>query len=166
VLTATGLVVLGLIGHEIMMAKNAEDWEEYARRLGAIDWRRSAEHWQGVLVNNGKMITTQPATKAAVSKVRELIGWSPDLGIPNALSVLDLSVARRSVQVLHPLMPASSRLRVRSSKPRRSGRRDLHAASAFFKCRPRRLHDHQTSFGPLDYGGYQYVTGLRPRKFQ
>jgi hypothetical protein len=90
VLTATGLVVLGLIGHEIMMAKNAENWQEYARRLGAIDWRRSAEHWQGILVNSGKMITTQPATKAAVIKVRELIEWSPDLGIPNALSDSDL----------------------------------------------------------------------------
>ena len=99
VLTATGLVVLGLIGHEIMMAKNDEDWQEYARRLGAIDWRRSAEHWQGILVNNGKMITTQPATKAAVIKVRELIGWSPDLGVPNALLLSDLPVDGEKIGV-------------------------------------------------------------------
>jgi DNA sulfur modification protein DndB len=92
VLTATGLVVLGLIGHEIMMAKNPEDWQDYARRLGAIDWLRSAPHWQGILVNNGKMITTQPATKAAVIKVRELIGWSPDLGVPDASLLSDLDL--------------------------------------------------------------------------
>jgi len=72
-----------LIGHEIMMSKKAEDWEEYARRLGALDWSRSSENWQGILVNNGKIITTQSSAKAAVFKVRELIGWSPDLGIPS-----------------------------------------------------------------------------------
>ena len=83
VLTATGLVVIGLIGHEIMMSKNAEDWEEYAHRLGALDWSRSSENWQGILVNNGKIITTQSSAKAAVVKVRDLIGWSPDLGIPS-----------------------------------------------------------------------------------
>ncbi len=83
VLTATGLVILGLVGHEIMMAKNAGNWEEYARRLGAIDWRRSAEQWQGILVNSGKIITTQSGAKDGVAKVRELIGWSADLGIPD-----------------------------------------------------------------------------------
>jgi DNA sulfur modification protein DndB len=83
VLTATGLVVIGLIGHEIMMSKNADDWEEYARRLGALDWSRSSDNWQGLLVNNGKIITTQTSAKAAVVKVRELIAWSPDLGIPS-----------------------------------------------------------------------------------
>jgi DNA sulfur modification protein DndB len=82
VLTATGLVVLGLTGHEIMIAKNAPNWEEYAKRLGALDWRRSADHWQGILVNAGKLITTQANAKAAVTKVRELIEWSPDLGSP------------------------------------------------------------------------------------
>jgi len=74
------------------MAKNPEDWQDYARRLGAIDWLRSAPHWQGILVNNGKMITTQPATKAAVIKVRELIGWSPDLGVPDASLLSDLDL--------------------------------------------------------------------------
>jgi DNA sulfur modification protein DndB len=94
VLTATGLVVIGLIGHEIMMSKNAEDWEEYARRLGALDWSRSSEHWQGILVNNGKIITTQTSAKAAAVKVRELIGWSPDLGVPTVGSTpLDALVA-------------------------------------------------------------------------
>lgn len=83
VLTAIGLVVLGLIGHEIMMAKNAANWKEYAQRLGALDWRRSAGHWQGKLVNKGSIITTQMAAKAAVAEARMQIGWSPDLGTPD-----------------------------------------------------------------------------------
>jgi DNA sulfur modification protein DndB len=81
VLTATGLVVIGLIGHEVI-TKNADNWREYAQRLGELDWSRSSPHWQGVLVQNGKMITSQSSAKAAVLKVRELIGWSPDLGLP------------------------------------------------------------------------------------
>jgi hypothetical protein len=36
VLTATELVVVGLIGFEIL-TKNVENWREYARRLGEID---------------------------------------------------------------------------------------------------------------------------------
>jgi hypothetical protein len=93
-LTATGLVVLGLIGHEIMIAKTAPNWEEYAKRLGALDWRRSAAHWQGILVNAGKIITTPASAKAAVTKVRELIEWSPDLGSPVLASdPIDLEVA-------------------------------------------------------------------------
>lgn len=81
VLTAMGLVVIGLIGHEIV-TKGASDWKEYAKKLGEIDWSRNSPNWQGILVNNGKMITSQTAVKAAVKKVRELIGWSPDLGLP------------------------------------------------------------------------------------
>ncbi len=80
-LTASGLVVLGLIGYELF-AKGEQSWEEYARRLGNIDWNRSAKHWQGVLVMNGKIITSQSAVKQAVQVVRELIDWNPVLGEP------------------------------------------------------------------------------------
>jgi DNA sulfur modification protein DndB len=81
VLSATGLVVIGLIGHEIL-TKNIDNWQEYAKRLGELDWSRSSPDWQGILVQNGKIITSQSSAKAAVAKVRELIGWSPDLGLP------------------------------------------------------------------------------------
>jgi DNA sulfur modification protein DndB len=81
VLTASGLVVIGLIGYEIL-TKDVSNWTEFACRLGQLDWSRSSDTWQGVLVNNGKMITSQASVKAAVAKVRELIGWSPDLGDP------------------------------------------------------------------------------------
>jgi DGQHR domain-containing protein len=85
VFTATGLVVVGLIGYEIL-TKNVENWREYAKRLGEVDWRRSSPHWHGILVTGEKgkekIITSQSAAKAAVVKVRGLIGWSPDLGLP------------------------------------------------------------------------------------
>jgi hypothetical protein len=51
-----------------------------------VDWRRSSPHWHGILVTGEKgkekIITSQSAAKAAVVKVRGLIGWSPDLGLP------------------------------------------------------------------------------------
>ncbi len=56
-LTASGLVIMGLIGHEVL-AKGDDNWKNYAHKLGVLDWNRSAEHWQGVLVNDGKMITS------------------------------------------------------------------------------------------------------------
>jgi len=87
VLSATGLVVVGLIGFEIL-TKNAENWREYAKRLGELDWRRSNPEWHGILVtgekDKEKIITSQSSVKAAVSKIRELIGWSPELGLPSA----------------------------------------------------------------------------------
>jgi DGQHR domain-containing protein len=81
VLTAMGLVVIGLIGYEIL-TKGAPDWKVYAKRLGNLDWSRNSPDWDGILVNNGRMITSQSAVKATVRKARELIGWSPDLGLP------------------------------------------------------------------------------------
>jgi DNA sulfur modification protein DndB len=84
ILTAMGLVVVGLIGHEIL-TKNVSNWRDYARKIGELDWSRSAPHWQGVLVQNGKMITSQSSVKATVTKVRELIGWSPELGLPGSV---------------------------------------------------------------------------------
>lgn len=83
VLSATGLVVVGLIGYEIL-TKNVANWEEFAQRLGELDWSRSSAHWQGILVNNGKIITTQSSAKLAVTKVHELIGWSPKFKISDA----------------------------------------------------------------------------------
>jgi hypothetical protein len=86
VLSATGLVVVGLIGFEIL-TKNVENWREYAKRLGELDWRRSNPEWHGILVtgekDKEKIITSQSSVKAAVTKIRELIGWSPELGLPS-----------------------------------------------------------------------------------
>lgn len=87
VLTALGLVVIGLIGHEIL-AKGGPDWKEYARRLGGLDWGRRSQNWQGVLVNDGKMITSLSAVKSAVQKARQLIGFSPELGDPATLNYM------------------------------------------------------------------------------
>ena len=70
-LTASGLVIMGLIGHEL---STRDDWRDYAARLGHLDWSRDADHWQGVLVNNKKIITSQSAVKNGVTLVRSLIG--------------------------------------------------------------------------------------------
>jgi DGQHR domain-containing protein len=75
-LTATGLNLIGRIGHELF-SSGERNWKAYADRLGAIDWRRSAEHWQGNIVQNNKMMTQQAPLKAAVARVKQEIGWAP-----------------------------------------------------------------------------------------
>jgi DNA sulfur modification protein DndB len=82
VLTAMGLVVVGLIGHEII-TKTADSWRDYARRVGSLEWDRNSPHWQGVLVNDGKLITSLSAVKRAVETTRQLINL-PELGVPSA----------------------------------------------------------------------------------
>jgi len=75
-LTASGLVVIGLIGNHLLSNTSGDQWREYAERLGKLDWGRGAEHWQGVLVQSGKINTNQSAVRAALIKVSEMIGLS------------------------------------------------------------------------------------------
>lgn len=72
-LTATGLNVIGRIGHELIVNKNP-DWKLYVARLGEIDWRKTGPLWQGNIVKDGKMMTQQSPLKAAIKQVREAIG--------------------------------------------------------------------------------------------
>jgi DNA sulfur modification protein DndB len=48
-LSATGLVILGRIGHELF-DEHTHDWETYADRLGAVPWAKSASMWVGNVV--------------------------------------------------------------------------------------------------------------------
>jgi DGQHR domain-containing protein len=74
-LTATGLVVIGTVGYDLF-TNNTTDWQMYAERLAAIDWRRSGEIWRGnIVLENGKIALGQSAVKGAIQAVCKAIGW-------------------------------------------------------------------------------------------
>jgi DGQHR domain-containing protein len=75
-LTATGLVIIGRVGHELI--KNNLDWRPYADKLGSeIDWRRDADIWQGNVISGGKVQTQQAPVRRAFEAVRDRIGLEP-----------------------------------------------------------------------------------------
>lgn len=76
-LTATGLVILGRIGHELFK-HGAHNWESVVDRLGEIDWRRDADIWNGTIVRAGKMTTQRAPVKFAAEKVRLKLGLPPN----------------------------------------------------------------------------------------
>jgi DGQHR domain-containing protein len=77
-LTATGLNIIGRIGHELVMSKApAPDWQKYVTKMGAIDWQKSGPLWQGNVIKDGKVMTQQGPVKAAVAAVRCEIGLTP-----------------------------------------------------------------------------------------
>jgi len=75
-LTATGLNIIGRIGHELIVNKDP-DWQTYVTKMGAIDWRKSGPLWQGNIIKDGKIMTQQVPLKAAVATVRREIGLDP-----------------------------------------------------------------------------------------
>jgi DNA sulfur modification protein DndB len=75
-LTATGLNLIGRVGHHLM-SKGLKDPQAYAKRLAELDWRREAEIWQGNIVQNGKILTAQGPLKAAFTEVSKVIGLQP-----------------------------------------------------------------------------------------
>ena len=71
-LTATGMNVLGSIGHE-MFTNDVEDWESFTDKLGALDWKKDADIWQGNIIQSGRVITqTSPVRKAAEKAMIEI----------------------------------------------------------------------------------------------
>jgi len=72
-LTAVGLVIIARIGHELFKV-NATDWQSYADRLAALDWRNSGALWQGNVVSGGRIINQNDLIHVAVDKVRTAIG--------------------------------------------------------------------------------------------
>lgn len=72
-LTATGLVILGRIGHELFKERSAQ-LVAVTERLGTIDWTRNAAIWQGNIVRAGKMTTQRAPVRIAAEKVRRGIG--------------------------------------------------------------------------------------------
>jgi DGQHR domain-containing protein len=79
-LTATGLVILGRIGHELFKKQNT-GWNQVVERFGEIDWQRNAPIWQGNIVRDGKMTTQRAWVRVAAEKVRRAVGLEPDLRV-------------------------------------------------------------------------------------
>jgi DGQHR domain-containing protein len=75
-LTATGMVIIGRIGHELFK-DGRSDWREIASRLGKVDWSRAGAEWENNIVHQGKMSTTRAPVRTAVERVRQAIGLPP-----------------------------------------------------------------------------------------
>lgn len=75
-MTATGLVVIGRVVHEIN--KRFDDparKEEHYRRLATeIDWRRGAEIWNNAIVQNNKVMTQRGPVREAANRVMAQLG--------------------------------------------------------------------------------------------
>jgi DNA sulfur modification protein DndB len=87
-LTATGMVIIGRIGYELFKTGNP-NWQQYADRLGAVDWSRGAEIWQGSIVRSSKMATQRAPVRVAVEKVRRAIGLPPNLKLDAEINEID-----------------------------------------------------------------------------
>lgn len=93
--SATGLVILGRIGHELFQ-NHPDDWEMFADRLGTVDWRKTAPMWQDNVVvphtvkrkgqpdQSGLRIlqSANPISRAA-DLVRVQIGLQPSSVLPS-----------------------------------------------------------------------------------
>jgi hypothetical protein len=76
-LTTTGLNLIGRVGHA-MFARGArpggeQNWQQYADRLGAIDWRRSAPIWQNHIIQGNRILNQQGPLKRAFNEVCNVI---------------------------------------------------------------------------------------------
>ena len=59
-LTATGLNLIGRVGHRLFSDSAVkQSWEEKAGALANLDWSRGAAIWQTNIVQNGKKALTQ-----------------------------------------------------------------------------------------------------------
>lgn len=67
--TAVGLMALARLGalvNDLRKTEGGIDELSFYQRLFDVDWSKSADIWQGVLVEGGKMITGKAAEEAAV----------------------------------------------------------------------------------------------------
>jgi len=76
-LTATGLVIIGRIGHELFKKQNS-GWSQVVDRFAEINWERDAEIWRGNIVRDDKMTTQRAWVKVAAEKVRRAVGLEPN----------------------------------------------------------------------------------------
>lgn len=73
-LTATGLNLLGRVGHELF-THGASNWKQYADKLGQIDWRRDADFWKDNIIRGNRVMNQQGPMKAAFDCLCDVIGW-------------------------------------------------------------------------------------------
>jgi DGQHR domain-containing protein len=72
-LTATGLNLIGRVGN-YLFTHNVQEWKEYAEKLGHVDWRKSAEMWQGNIIQGNKVMTQQGPLHRAYAALAAQIG--------------------------------------------------------------------------------------------
>ena len=98
-LTATGLNLIGRIGHKLTSDKDMKgQWKHYADRLGKIDWKRGAEIWQGNIIQGNRMLIHQVPLRNAFEKVCQEIGLSQVVqAAPQGLNRLDSEQAAESL---------------------------------------------------------------------
>ena len=72
-LTATGLNLLGRVGH-YMFAHSVVEWRSFADRMGQIDWRKTAVMWQDNIIQGKRVMTQQGPLKRAYECLTAEIG--------------------------------------------------------------------------------------------
>lgn len=72
--TATGLLIIGRVGHYILQ-KDESEQDELIEKLAKLDWRREAEMWRNSVVTLDNKVNTQNTpVSAAVVLVKRAIG--------------------------------------------------------------------------------------------
>ncbi|MGW4365453.1 DNA sulfur modification protein DndB [Nocardia takedensis] len=85
-MTATGLVVIARVAHEIRKNPDLE-WrnEQYKLLATKIDWRREADIWKGTIVSGeGKIATNRAPVKKAAENVKKALGLTTSEDAPAA----------------------------------------------------------------------------------
>jgi DNA sulfur modification protein DndB len=78
-LTATGLLIMAKIAYELFTKSRLyPNWQEYARKLGDIDWRKTAPIWQDNIITGGKSFSNKGPLNKAVDAVKRAIGMQAD----------------------------------------------------------------------------------------
>ncbi len=77
-LTATGLNIIGRVGHKLFTTSELEkDWKQYAAKMGdpqVVNWRRSDGMWNGNIIQGNKLLTQQGPVRRAYEEVMRAIG--------------------------------------------------------------------------------------------
>ncbi|SNS03354.1 DGQHR domain-containing protein [Humidesulfovibrio mexicanus] len=90
-LTATGMNVIGTIGHELF-THDVKDWETFVDKLGALDWKKNSPFWEGTIIQGGRVITQTTPVRKAAGKAMQEIGLKSDLGNGQGALPLDAPV--------------------------------------------------------------------------
>jgi DNA sulfur modification protein DndB len=73
-LTASGLAIIGQVAFDMNKRSDDQRRDLYRRLAKEIDWRRSAEIWQGNVVQGDSLATNRFAIDGATSAVKQLLG--------------------------------------------------------------------------------------------
>ena len=96
-LTATGLNIIGRIGHKLFTnAELATKWRHYADKMGdpqIVDWKRDAGIWEGNIIQGTKLLTQQAPVKHAFEKVMQAIGLTSTPPLQQPASIVDAKEA-------------------------------------------------------------------------